>query len=183
MRWLLLTALVLGACDDPLVPDPVAELTVETLTLDGCGALDGLDITLDTDGVDPCGDILFIRLQHGGRPIQDSNGVVVEIGDLDALRAVIETDGVVEVPLPDPRVRFGLYLHALCPDSYQPLVCGEGMFRATRLKPGKHLRFELEAEVLDQRTGDVIGTGLRVDADFPVSGGSPHLPFSGCPED
>ena len=51
MRWLLLTAYLLGACDDPLVPDPVADLTIETLTVDDCGALDGLDLTLDTDGV------------------------------------------------------------------------------------------------------------------------------------
>ncbi|MFH1532587.1 MAG: hypothetical protein ABIK09_17825 [Pseudomonadota bacterium] len=183
MRWLLLTTLLLAACDDPLVPDPVADLKVGTLAVDDCGTLDGLDLTLDTDGVDPCGEILFVRLQAGGRPIHESNGVVVEITDLATLRDAIEADGFVEVPLPDPRIRCSLYLHARCPGSYQPLVCGGGAFLATRLDPSKRLRFQLETDVLDMRTGDVVGTGLTIDADFPVSLGSPHRPYSGCPED
>ncbi len=183
MERLILIAVLLAACENPLVPNPVADLTVETLTVDDCGNLDGLDLNLNTDGVDPCGEVLFVRLQAGGRPIHESNGVVVEITEAAALQDIIEADGVVEMPLPDPRIRCSLYLHARCPSSYQPLVCGVGLFRATRLSPGKRMRFEIESDILDMRTGDVVGSGLFIDADFPVSLGSPHLPFSSCPED
>lgn len=183
MRWIPALLLLLVGCEDPLTPDPVAVLSVETLAVEDCGVLDGLVLTLDTDGVDPCGEVLFVRLQAGGRPIHESNGVVIEIGELEGLQDQIAADGVVEVPLPDPRIRCSLYLHARCPSSYQPLTCGAGIFRATRLAPGKALHFDVETEVLDLRTGAVAGTGLVIDADFPVSLGSPHLPFSGCPED
>jgi hypothetical protein len=182
-RWIVIAALLAAACEDPLALEPVAFLTVESLAVDDCGVLDGLALTLDTDGVDPCGETLFIRLQAGGRPIDESNGVVVEINELTTLQDGITADGIVEVTLPDPRIRCSLYLHARCPGSYQPLTCGAGLFRATRLAPGKSLRFDLETDVLDLRTGEVAGTGLVIDADFPVSLGSPLLPFSGCPED
>ena len=109
MRWILI-ALMLASCDDPLAPDPVAELTVETLWVDECGTLDGLELHLDTDGVDPCGEILFVRLQVGGWAIHESNGVVVEIEDVEALSAEIDDAGMVEITLPDPRVRCSLYL-------------------------------------------------------------------------
>ena len=182
MRWLIIAGVLLAGCgEDPLNPDPVAEFTVETLIVEDCGDLSGLDLNLNVDGVDPCGDVLFVRLQAGGRPIHESNGVVVQISDLGPLQDQIESDGSVEVPLPDPRVRCSLYLHSRCPDSYQPLVCGVGVFRATRLSLGKRLRFEIEADVLDMRTDEVVGSGFFLDADFAVSKGSPHLSFSGCP--
>ena len=183
MRWFSFLVVLLVACSDPLAPEPVAALTVETLTVDDCGTLDGLALRLDTDGVDPCGEVLFVRLQVGGRPINESNGLLVEIAEHEALQDVIDAAGVVEIPLPDPRIRCSLYLHARCPDSYQPLVCGAGIFRASRLLPEKRLRFELEADVLDLRDDTTAGTGLFIDADFPVSKGAPSRPFSGCPED
>ena len=185
MRQVLLFVLLVAACDDPLLPDPVASLSVEALEVENCGTLDGWEMTLNTDGVDPCGETLFVRLQAGGRPIHESDGILVEIDDddLNALREVIAADGEVEVVLPDPGIRCSLYLHKRCPDSYQPLVCGAGLFRAERLGPGTRLRFDLEVDVQDLRTGEVVGTGLVLAADFPVSTGSPLLPFSGCPED
>jgi len=185
MRLVLCIALLVAACDDPLLPDPVASLSVETLEVDNCGTLDGWDITLNTDGVDPCGETLFVRLQAGGRPINESDGILVEIDVevLDALREVIAADDEVELPLPDLGIRCSLYLHKRCSDSYQPLVCGAGLFRAERLDTGTRLRFDLEVDVQDLRTGEVVGAGLVLAADFPVSTGSPLIPFSGCPED
>jgi len=183
LKRLILIAALLAACDDALVPDQVAELSVENLAVEDCGVLDGFSLSLDTDGVDPCGEVLFVRLQAGGRPIHESDGFLVEVEDLETLRSVIAVDGIVEIPLPDPRVRCSLYLHGRCPGSYQPLICGAGVLSARRLDPDRRLRFEIEADVMDMRTGETAGTGLFLDADFSVSGGSPHLPFSGCPED
>ncbi len=185
MRLVLLFALIVAACDDPLLPEPIAEMSVEALEVEGCGTLDGWEMTLDTDGVDPCGETLFIRLQAGGRQIHESNGILVEIDDevLDALQEVIAADGEVEVPLPYPGIRCSLYLHKRCPDSYQPLVCGAGLFKAERLDTGTRLCFDLDVDVQDLRTGEVVGAGLVLAADFHVSTMSPILPFSGCPED
>ncbi|MBM4371330.1 MAG: hypothetical protein FJ098_06725 [Deltaproteobacteria bacterium] len=184
MRAAFPVLFLLAGCDEAwLAPDPVAELFVESLQVQGCGTLDGLALTLRTDGVDACSPTAFIRLQEGGRPIGEENGILVELDGLPEFRKAIGRTGAVEVTLPDPRVRCSLYLFRRCPGSVQPLVCGAGSLRAEALDPGGRIRFVLQAGVLDARTGAPAGTGLVLDADFRVSLGTPHRPFSGCPED
>jgi hypothetical protein len=171
------------ACDPSLEPEAFGQMSVEMLVVDGCGVMKDFEVELRFDAVDECSDPLFIRLQDSARPVDIVDGIHIEIGQWDLFNEDLKEHGdELSLKMEDPRLRCSLILNDTCSEASPSLVCQGGTLVATRLDPEGSISFRLDTNILDQRSGLVVGEGFVVEADFEVSAGYPHKTFSYCNE-
>ncbi len=80
----------------------------------------------------------------------------------------------------DSDIRAGLVLFARCPRFADNLMATNGTvtFEQFLLYDGGHIRGTMAFDVLNTRTGEIVGTDFGAEFDFDVNQGTPYSPFS-----
>ncbi len=167
-------SLTVPGCDDDADLDARCAASVDPLA---CTAFDlGVDF-FTVEGLEP---VAVIRMQRGGEPFAQTDGLLLEIRDARLLRGNLGAP----VPVgPDENVRAALGLFARCPDATQNFeLSGEVTFDAFGVGKGDAVRGTIDRlEVRDGRTespGRVLGV-LHGDFDFTLRKGPPYQRFAG----
>jgi hypothetical protein len=157
-------------------------LSCAALPLPGCDLDSPFTIEADFVAHDDCENVLFLRVQHGGKGIGVSDGFEIHVSDLASLQAGLE-DGPVTVQLPDEGVSLSLFLGQSCPQSFEPLAAGPGSltFEALDLDEGGRVRLDGQFDILDTRTGQTLCAGATVSVDSEITTYAPHTSFVYCP--
>lgn len=159
--WLRLPGCVADDCDTPAGSVP---------TLAACNAF---SLRADFFAYDRHADQVFIRVQHRGRHADESDLLVVQIRDLDAIDRGVEVAVGVDSP-----VRMGLSLAQRCARADTSLELS-GRIRFDRLDRHEGGRVEASFEpitVRDARAGTVLGE-LRGAVDMKIRSGGVYQRF------
>ena len=129
-------------------------------------------------GVEKLGDALFIRMQHGGNPLHRSDALVVNIVDTQWVTARIG----LWVPLDNPNVQVTLHVLGQCPDTTQAMSAHGGEIRFDEFghDVGDQVIGEFRFDLLDDRSGDLVGVHFTGEFEFVIRAGPPHQAFSGA---
>ncbi len=177
--WLAaVTGLVCPACSQ----DQQGELRIEGFAQDKCLLEDPFVVSLDFVSFDDCDDILFLRMQRGGRLASVSDGVALQIEGLEQFRKDLEA-GPVEVPLPDGTIRLAPYLNESCADSFASFQAQAGTLRIEALEPKDGGLLELSAtfEIVDARTGAIVAASATLEMSATLTVEAPHKLYTTCP--
>ena len=192
---LLAAALVLitaGCSDSAGTGEVVGSLIVPDCSKDGAlrvgcapdvpsGQCEAFSLGVDFFSAESTGKGALVRLQRGGRNLSLTDGLILEVGDVRALRGTL---GAPQAVGPDRNIRAGLGLFDRCPDSTQSfLVTGVVRFNAFGLNQDDTISGVIERlEVRDGRpergVGQVLGV-LHGAFEFTVRKGPPYEQFSG----
>ena len=128
-------------------------------------------------GVEKLGNALFIRMQHAGKPLHRSDALILNIADTQWLRGRVGS----WVPLDNPNVLVTLHVLGQCPDTTQAMSThgGEIRFESFGVDVGDRVKGEFYFDLLDDRTGDLVGLAFTGEFDFEIRKGPPHQAFSG----
>lgn len=173
-------ALVLsaGGCSD----DDSGELVGDVLIVRDCK--DGADFVFnpyemrpDFFAVEQLGDISFVRMQEGGKPLYRTDALVIEVGDIDFVR---ERRGM-PIPIDNPNVRATLSVLGSCPSNTQSMTAHDGhiTFEHIGTAAGDRVAASFAFQLVDDRTGELVGINFRGKLDFTVKVGQPYQPFAG----
>jgi hypothetical protein len=136
--------------------------------------------TLDANffGVEKLGNALFIRMQNGGKPLHRVDALVVNIVDTRWLAARIG----VWLPLDNPNVQVTLHVLGQCPDTTQAMSAHGGEIRFSDFGDdvGDQVTGEFRFDLLDDRSGDLVGIHFAGVFEFVIRAGPPHQSFSGA---
>ena len=173
--WALLPLLI-GGCSD----NDVGVLTGEQLVVRGCdGAGDALFQPYGMDGtffgLEALGDIAFIRMQNSGKGLLVSDAMVLEVNDSHFVRNRLGQ----EIPIDSPKIRATLHMLGSCPDTTQAMTANGGTitFGHYDSQAGGRVSATFNFDLLDDRTGEVVGIDFHGSFDFIVKKGQPYQPF------
>ena len=160
--------LLLSSCG--LGPDQNGKLEADKLSVEGCGEFAPFELKLDFVGYDECGELLYFRFQKGGRFISESDGVSLHLADPEALQQAV-SKGPVLLELPSDGASLSVYLNQKCPDAFVSLVAQNGQLELTELDLGKDGSLVLSAafELADEKTGNVVSTGMNLTLDAELA--------------
>lgn len=136
--------------------------------------------------------VVSIRLSSSFQPLDRSDVLAIALADAAALRDEIATSGsatrqfinpgAVGTVLPEPgaAARAGLILLERCTFMPQSLVAGDGTITLTALgrDRGDVIKGQMTFEVVDRRSGDVVGRGFAADFDFEIDTGTPYTSYT-----
>ncbi|MFT7623852.1 MAG: hypothetical protein ACI9WU_003037 [Myxococcota bacterium] len=178
MGLALAAALPMAGCID----DDVGRLSGALLVVRGCEA--GQDVIFEPYdmfgnffALEQLGDVAFIRMQNGGKPLHRSDAFVVEVAGTEFIRNRLG----IAIPIDNPKIRASLSVLGSCPGTSQAMTAHEGSitFHEFGASSGERVRAEFAFQLLDDRTGEVVGLGFSGEMDFEVKVGKPYQPFSG----
>ncbi len=123
------------------------------------------------------GDVAFIRMQNGGKPLHRTDAFVVEVAGSDFIQNRLG----IAIPIDNPKVRATLSVLGSCPNTSQAMTAHEGSitFHEFGSRSGDRVRAEFSFSLFDDRTGEVVGLGFQGEMDFIVKVGQPYQPFAG----
>ena len=129
-------------------------------------------------GVEKLGDGLFIRMQHAGKPLHRTDALVVNIVDTQWIASRVGR----WVPLDNPNVQVTLHVLGQCPDTTQAMSAhgGEIFFDAFGTDVGDPVIGEFRFDLVDDRSGDLVGIHFTGTFEFVIRAGPPHQAFSGA---
>lgn len=145
------------------------------------GECDAFSLGVDFFSAESTGKGALVRLQRGGRNLSLTDGLILEVGDVRALRGTL---GELQAVGPDQNIRAGLGLFDRCPDSTQSfLVTGVVRFDSFGLGQddtisGVIQRLEVRDGRPERGVGEVLGV-LHGAFKFTVRKGPPYEQFSG----
>ena len=185
MKWIWVVALItLYACSE----QDSGELTGDFLVVKACRG--GKDFVFDGEGEDDAGyvmdgeffalqqqgEVAFIRMQPGGKHLDRTDALIVQVNDIDFVRQRLNQP----VFFDNPQVRASLHLLGSCPDTSQATTAANGYIEFTTfgVERDDRVAAELEFDLHDERTGEVVGLGFEGSFDFTVKVGQPYQPFS-----
>lgn len=195
IRFVICAALTLmaSACTDSAgTGNVVGSLIVPDCSEDGAlrvvcsadvpsGECTAFSLGVDFFSAESTGKGALVRLQRGGRNLSLTDGLILEVGDVRALRGTL---GEIQAVGPDQNIRASLALFDRCPDSTQSfLVTGVVRFDTFGLNQDNTISGVIQRlEVRDARpergVGEVLGV-LHGAFEFTVRKGPPYEQFSG----
>lgn len=133
----------------------------------------------DFFALEQLGDVAFIRMQNGGKPLHRTDAFVIEVVGEDFVQQQVE--GERKIFLDNPNVRATLSVLGSCPGTTQSMTAHEGFikFRSFGSESGDRVEAEFEFQLFDDRTGEVVGLGFSGRLQFQVKVGQPYQPFAG----
>lgn len=154
----------------------------EVVAVDDCELSTPFDLSLDFVAYDDCADMLYLRLQNGGKPISSSDGVEIQLSSLQALAESV-AQAPVEFQLPSDKARLTLFLNKSCPESYVPLEAANGslVVEALDVEHGGALVMKADFDLIDLRTDGIVANGAHFETDSEFSSFPPHKLYSWCP--
>jgi len=176
---LAVSLLMVSGCG--YIVDQEGELTAAGLDIEGCDLDSPYQLHLDFVGFDDCYDILYLRLQRGGAYIAESDGLEIQIHNLDEVRKQLES-GPTTLEIDGSDVRVTVYFNRACPDSYLPLEAGAGTLTIEEmsLKSGGKLVLSASFDLVDLRTQEVVGHDVALSMDAEISTSSPYKGHTYC---
>jgi len=111
-------------------------------------------------------------------PVSDS--LVITVENYAAVRAQIAAEGAATLPLGADGAQVSMAMLDTCPESMIPLIGVNGSVTFTQLGTltGDRISAELEFDLIDARTLEIVGPAFDVSFDFEVQAGTPHENFS-----
>ncbi len=122
------------------------------------------------------GEISFIRMQTGGKPLHRTDALVMEVTDTFIANRI-----GFPVEIDHANVRVSLHVLGTCPGNAQSMTAHEGTitFQAFGSEKGDRVKAFFDFQLFDDRTGEVLGLGFKGSFDFIVKVGQPYQPFAG----
>jgi hypothetical protein len=157
------------------------ELDGEFLFVDEC--VNGTDATfapfslnLDFFALEQLGSASFIRMQHGGQPLHRTDALVVYVDDAIYVQHRLGQP----IPVDNPQVRITLHVMGSCPDTTQSMSAHKGYitFDKFGMTAGAKVKTRFHFDLIDDRTGELVGYNFSGKADFEVRVGQPYTHFS-----
>lgn len=168
--------LLIWGCSD----HDAGTLIGEQLVVRGCdGAGDALFQPYGMDanffGLQALDGIAFIRMQSTGKGLLVSDAMVLEVNDSGFVRNRIGQ----EIPIDSPKIRATLHMLGSCPDTTQAMTAHGGTisFGHYDSQAGGRVSATFKFDLLDDRTGEVVGIDFQGSFDFIVKKGQPYQPF------
>ncbi len=179
----LLAGLLIAGC---LSSPGSGTLTADWVALTSCEE-DGdatviapLSIDLDFFALERSGGRGRIRLQRSGRPMSESDGIIVDIPDIEGMAKRMGF-GLFSLNLGnEPNdIRAELYLLRTC-DGTPPLSIVDGTLHFDHFEPDPHglMQGHIEGRVADRRSDATVADALRATFDFTVRLGPPYQSFA-----
>lgn len=139
-------------------------------------------LEMDFVAFSACENLLVLRVQDGGKSIGVSDGVEMQVDNVDAVVKKLES-GEVTLAVPEDGARIALYLNSSCPESFTPVEARNGTitFHEMELEQGGTLRLSAKFDIHDGREETVLGTGATLDVEAEISTRPPHTSFMECP--
>lgn len=161
--------------------DQEGELKAAGFNIEGCALDSPYELQLDFVGFDDCDDILYLRIQKGGRHLSDSDGVEIQIHKLAEVQDLLES-GPATLELGGENVRVTVYFNKTCPESFVPLEAGSGTLTIDTMSLGSGGRLVLGAQfdLVDLRTGEVVGNDVTLSVEAELSTSSPYKGHTYC---
>lgn len=165
-----------------------------SLTVPDCGGpgvprtFEPFAMTLDFASVYEVDDVVTVRLAPRANRIQSVDQLGLVIPDAGAIRASLKADGVARValattldgaPASTTSAALSLTLLGRCKLAAASLG-GVGALELTALghDAGESVRGSFDVDIVDRRTGEVVGPGMHGELDFVIETGSPYTAFS-----
>lgn len=166
----------------------------DLLVVEGCRGdgrdrtFEPFDMELTFMGAERAGDVVLVRLApEAGQP-QELDQLVIVVDGYEAARAGIAEGGEVTMPLRalataspgEEQVEVGLVLLQRCSTSLAPLRAASGEVTFVRLGAtrGERVVGSMRFELMDDRSGEIVGHGFVAEFDFEVAIGQPSRLFS-----
>ena len=161
--------------------DQEGELKAAGFNIEGCALDSPYELQLDFVGFDDCDDILYLRIQKGGRHLSESDGVEIQVHKLAEVQDSLES-GPVTLELDGENVRLTVYFNRTCPQSFVPLEAGSGTLTIDEmsLKSGGKLILSAQFDLVDLRTEEVVGNDVTLSVDAEISTSSPYKGHTYC---
>lgn len=131
---------------------------------------------------------LTLRFAPVGAGWASSDQLVVVLEAAETARAEIAREGEVRWPIAEadgrlpisPEVAASVALLSTCPRLTAGLAASSGAATFTSLgrRDGERVRGTLSFDVVDRRTGELLGEDFRADFDFEIAVGQPYRSFS-----
>ena len=180
-RAYLMTVVATFAVGCSLQVEQEGEFEAQSLAIEGCKLPEPFVLDLDFVAFDDCDDILFLRLQKGGRAVSDSDGIEIQISELAKVTEQVKS-APLSLDLQSKQVRLTLFLNDSCPNSFASLEAGEGQITIVALKPRNDGKLELSAtfDLVDLRDGDTVAEDASLTLDATLTTAAPYKSFAYC---
>ncbi len=173
-------------------------LTVTACNIAGPRVFEPFGMALTFMAVERDGDVALLRFAPRVRLSPPTDQIAVTVVGVEALQEALARDGVAEIPIVEaapwasagvggaaadaahPAIaRVSLALPDTCPEDHTPRVAREGRARFTSFGTNRDQRIAgtLSFELVDLRSGEVVGEGFEGRFDFRVQLGSPYQQF------
>ena len=125
-------------------------------------------------------DAAVIRVSTTSQMAPVSDSLVITVENYAAVRAQIAAEGAATLPLGADGSQVSMSMLDTCPESMIPLIGVNGSVTFTQLGTltGDRISAELEFDLIDARTLEIVGPAFDVSFDFEVQAGTPHENFS-----
>lgn len=163
-------------------PEQTGVLFGDKLVVDNCGTFEPFEMKIDFVAYDDCEDLLYFRIQKSGRAISESDGISLQLANSENLLQAVQ-EGPVTLDLPSDEARLSLYLNRDCPSSFVSIIAQDGQLEVSQLELGKGgvLLLSGTFDLVDEKTGELLGQQMDLTVDAELSEQSPHVDFAYCP--
>lgn len=160
--------LAVGSCREPDLPRVFEPFDMDLAFL---GAVAGRQVGED---------IVLFRASPSSATIPDADQFTFVLADFDQATAAIDAAGEAVLRVEDGDLTLGLTLLGTCPKATEAIVADTGEARFTSLgkRRGDRVVGVLEFHLVDQRTGDEVGTGFSAALDFDIESALPYQLFN-----
>ena len=158
-------------------------MRAESLTIADCGeggVWNSLEMELSYLSVLRASDAAVIRVSTTSQMAPMSDSLIITVEHYAAVQALIVAEGAATLPLGVDGTQVSMAMLGTCPESMIPLMGANGSVPFTQLGTltGDRISAELEFDLIDARTQEVVGPAFEVSFDFEVQAGTPHENFS-----
>lgn len=161
-------------------------ITGDTLTVAGCHGVHRDEtwtpfrMDLVFLGLEDQKDAVIVRLSSSDARVGTTDSFAFLLPSARDAREGLAAHGTLTLPFDPVHVRASLTLLDRCAITTPALIASGGAVTLTRFgtKKGDRVTGTLAFDLVDERTGELVGTGFRGDFDFDVIHGLPHTPFS-----
>jgi hypothetical protein len=179
--WALMFSLLLGGCDLGS-----GFVHGNSLLLNGCDKpsesrlISPFDMRFIFMGVLRAGNTAIVRMSITSEWPQQTDSLVVAFPDLETIFDGIAEQGHIMLDIGVEAVHVGLGISGRCPENIQALVAQGGWIDITEFGTltGDKIKATFAFDLMDQRTGLVVGQGFQGELDFEVAVGTPYELFN-----
>ena len=156
----------------------------DRLDVEDCGQQpefwEPFDMSLSFLGVVRATDVVMLRASATSQWAEFADSLLIHVASYDQVQADLAVGSTSSLDVAAGEVAIGLSLQGLCKGSTVPLEAATGTVTFSRLGTisGDHVTADLSFDIVDKRTGELVGTGFEAAIDFQVEAGTPFELFS-----